>query len=456
MVTQRHPKFRFHPLCKRIELSHLCFADDLILFCKGERASIELLLQAFNFFSKASGLKMNKGKSNYYCNGMDDWLVNEIGRAIGMKLGAVPFKYLGVTVSPKRLSILDCTRLVDNVVDRIRGMGAKHLSYAGRLVLIRVVLSTLHNYWARIFILPKTVLKKIDSICREYLWHGHQDSSSPALVAWDRVCRPKRQRGSGLHNLMIWNMAAVAKYVWWIATKADHLWVKWVHAIYIKDRNWKDYEPTSNSSWAWRKICQIKSIFKELLLPGSGVTAYYSTALGYKWLQGQDNVCEWYPWILNTWVVPKHGFISWLMGHNRLLTQDRLMNMKIIQSNLCYLCGLQQENHSHLFFKCEYSRRCCSMVAAWCDEMLPDEECIQWWCHKRYMSLSKKRIVGVILAGLIYHLWMARNKCRVEQAVIHPEQLVKFVQADVCNRVKKFQTKCQTANVKNWLDAFVK
>ncbi|XP_074318790.1 uncharacterized protein LOC141655619 [Silene latifolia] len=251
-------------------------------------------------------------------------------------------------------------------------------------------------------------------------------------------------------------MAAVAKYVWWIETKADHMWVKWVHAIYIKDMNWKDYEPTSNSSWAWRKICQIKSIFKELLMPGSGVTAYYSTALGYKWLQGQDTVCEWYPWILNTWVVPKHGFISWLMVHNRLLTQDRLMNMKIIQSNLCYLCGLQQENHTHLFFKCEYSKRCCRMVAEWCAEMLPDEECIPWWCHKRYRSLSKKKIVGVILAGLIYHLWMARNKCRVEQAVLRPEQLVKFVQADVCNRVKKFQTKCQSANVKNWLYAFVK
>ncbi|XP_074277853.1 uncharacterized protein LOC141601464 [Silene latifolia] len=340
---------------------------------------------------------MNKGKSNYYCNGMDDWLVNEIGRATGMTLGAVHFKYLGVTVSPKRLSVLDCTGLVDNVVDRIRGLGAKHLSYAGR----------------------------------EYLWHGQKVSASPALVAWDRVCRPKRQGGCGLHNLMIWNMAAVAK-------------------------TWKDYEPTSNSSWAWRKICQIKSIFKEILMPSSGVTAPYSTALGYKWLQAQDAVCEWYPWILNTWVVPKHGFISWLMGHNRLLTQDRLMNMQIIQSNLCYLCGLQQENHTHLFFKCEYSRRCCRMVSDWCAEMLPDEECIRWWCNKRYRSLSKKKLVGVILAGLIYHLWMARNKCRVDQAVLRPEQLVKFVQVDVCNRVKKFQYKCQSANVKNWLDAFVK
>ncbi|XP_074318417.1 uncharacterized protein LOC141655226 [Silene latifolia] len=191
-------------------------------------------------------------------------------------------------------------------------------------------------------------------------------------------------------------------------------------------------------------------------MPSSGVTAPYSTALGYKWLQAQDAVCDWYPWILNAWVVPKHGFISWLMGHNRLLTQDRLMSMKIIQSNLCFLCGMQQETHTHLFFKCEYSRRCCRMVSDWCAEMLSDEDCIRWWCSKRYRSLSKKKIVGVILAGLIYHLWMARNKCRVDQTLLCPEKLVKLVQIDVCNRVKKFQSKCQSASVMNWLDAFVK
>ncbi|XP_074300998.1 uncharacterized protein LOC141632342 [Silene latifolia] len=59
MIVQKHKNFRHHPLCKRINLTHLCFADDLIMFCKGERGSIELLLQAFKYFSKASGLVMN-------------------------------------------------------------------------------------------------------------------------------------------------------------------------------------------------------------------------------------------------------------------------------------------------------------------------------------------------------------------------------------------------------------
>ncbi|XP_074277809.1 uncharacterized protein LOC141601425 [Silene latifolia] len=145
-VTQQLPKFRFHPLCKRIGLSHLCFVDDFILFCKGEKTSIEPMINSFDYFSKASGLVLNTGKSNFYCNGMEDWLISEIARVTGMKKGSAPFKYLGVTVAPKRLSVLDCSCLVDKVVDRIKGLGARQLSYAGRLVLVKAVFSTLHNY----------------------------------------------------------------------------------------------------------------------------------------------------------------------------------------------------------------------------------------------------------------------------------------------------------------------
>ena len=43
-------KFRFHPRCKEMRLTHLCFADDLILCCKGEFESIYLMLRAFKLF----------------------------------------------------------------------------------------------------------------------------------------------------------------------------------------------------------------------------------------------------------------------------------------------------------------------------------------------------------------------------------------------------------------------
>ncbi|GMI94912.1 hypothetical protein HRI_003160500 [Hibiscus trionum] len=32
--------FQFHPKCKKLNLTHLCFADDLLVFCKGNVDSL--------------------------------------------------------------------------------------------------------------------------------------------------------------------------------------------------------------------------------------------------------------------------------------------------------------------------------------------------------------------------------------------------------------------------------
>ena len=58
------PEFVFHPHCKKMNLTHLMFADDLIIFCKAIPSSIQLLMNAFNAFTGCTGLKANMEKSS--------------------------------------------------------------------------------------------------------------------------------------------------------------------------------------------------------------------------------------------------------------------------------------------------------------------------------------------------------------------------------------------------------
>ncbi|XP_074290552.1 putative mitochondrial protein AtMg01250 [Silene latifolia] len=132
VVTARHD-YRFHPLYRALKLGHLAFADDLLLFCKGDVSSVKIPMRAFLTVSEASGLKVNQDKSNLYMNGVGSHVTAQISRMSGFQRGTLLFRYLGISISHKRLSNAECSKLVDKIVAKIRGWGTKHLSYAGSL-----------------------------------------------------------------------------------------------------------------------------------------------------------------------------------------------------------------------------------------------------------------------------------------------------------------------------------
>lgn len=44
------PDFKYHPMCKQTKLTHLLFADDLMLFCKGDMKYVSRLMEAHYSF----------------------------------------------------------------------------------------------------------------------------------------------------------------------------------------------------------------------------------------------------------------------------------------------------------------------------------------------------------------------------------------------------------------------
>ena len=63
------PDFCFHPKCKALKITHLMFADDLIIFCKADPKSLQLVFQTLQRFHESAGLKTNLQKSQIVFGG---------------------------------------------------------------------------------------------------------------------------------------------------------------------------------------------------------------------------------------------------------------------------------------------------------------------------------------------------------------------------------------------------
>ena len=124
--------------------------------------------------------------------------LEEIHKVTGFKLGTLPVRYLGVPLATRKLR--DCATLVEKITARITCWSSRHLSYAGRLQLIKAVLFSIQNYWCRNFLLPKGVLNKINKLCAGFFWTGKEGSSRGARVNWKDICYPKNERGLGLKD----------------------------------------------------------------------------------------------------------------------------------------------------------------------------------------------------------------------------------------------------------------
>ncbi|KAK4381920.1 hypothetical protein Sango_2921200 [Sesamum angolense] len=144
--------------------------------------------------------------------------------------------------------------LIDKVDARLAGWNNQALSYAGRLQLIKSVLSTLHMYWASAFILPKGVLKTLEKKMRQFLWQGSAGSRN-AKVAWEWISKPKEEGGLGIRSLTTTNQALMLKQLWRILQNdGTSIWVDWIKRYRLRQSTiW-----TFNGalvSWSWKKRC---------------------------------------------------------------------------------------------------------------------------------------------------------------------------------------------------------
>eukprot|EP00252_Welwitschia_mirabilis_P008709 TRINITY_DN2079_c0_g2_i1.p1 TRINITY_DN2079_c0_g2~~TRINITY_DN2079_c0_g2_i1.p1 ORF type:complete len:257 (+),score=6.17 TRINITY_DN2079_c0_g2_i1:144-914(+) len=220
------PRFPFHPKCKRLGITHLCYANDLFLFYKIEDSSLRLLKTIIDHFKDVLGLEANPSKSHAFFGGISQWQKERLLQILEYTEGTLPVKYLGIPLNSKKLPISDCIPLTLMVVGKIRSWTSKFLSYAGRCTLIKAVLQSLASVWCRVFILPNKVIHEINSLCRRFLWTVNPNQSRKALIAWKSLVKLKRAGGLGLTDPILMNTTLICSQLWDLTHRKETLWIK--------------------------------------------------------------------------------------------------------------------------------------------------------------------------------------------------------------------------------------
>ncbi|XP_028052598.1 uncharacterized protein LOC114257077 [Camellia sinensis] len=134
-----------------------------------EVRNVKRILRCFELLS---GLKINYHKSLVSRVGVPVEVMNEIASVLSCKVKSMPFQYLGLLlgVNPSRKA--SWRPMLDKARSKLAGCKRKLLSFAGRLTLIKYVLSSLPIYYLSLYKLPQGVGRELDKIQASFLWEG--------------------------------------------------------------------------------------------------------------------------------------------------------------------------------------------------------------------------------------------------------------------------------------------
>lgn len=180
-------------------MSHLFFADDLLLFVKARPDKVDCIKEGLNAFCRASGQRINYNKSHLFissnvANEGADSLCTRIGIPLTMDLG----RYLGHRLAHRGRNRHGYGEILQRVRDKLDGWKTRCLSRAGRLTLARSVLGGIGIFQMQIQQMPTCFHKEMDKYMRQCVWGSSPANKKIHLLNWDTLCKPKKHGGAGL------------------------------------------------------------------------------------------------------------------------------------------------------------------------------------------------------------------------------------------------------------------
>ncbi|PNX73125.1 ribonuclease H [Trifolium pratense] len=104
------------------QISHLLFANDLLLFAEASIEQAHCILNCLDIFCKASGQKINSQKTEiYFSKNVDKQLMEDILKHTGYTQVNNIDRYLGANISPGRTTRGKFNNIIDKIRNRLSG-----------------------------------------------------------------------------------------------------------------------------------------------------------------------------------------------------------------------------------------------------------------------------------------------------------------------------------------------
>ncbi|KAA3480824.1 Retrovirus-related Pol polyprotein LINE-1 [Gossypium australe] len=252
---------RWHPI--RLSrsgptLSHLFFADDLVIFSKVEMNQAHFLKDILRCFCDLSGHKISARKSNmFFSKGVDTSLNDQISQLFGFQKVRNLGSYLRVPLLHDRVT----KSTLNFVIDKL--------------------LHTDHGNSERGF-------NEIERIARQFIWGRSVGNPKLALVGWESICQPRTCGGLGIRHLQDHNNSFLMKIGFNLVSQKDALWTQLPHSI-LK----------SHYSHLWKSLSKAWPLLRENLMwsVGDGAT-----------------ICGW----IDNWIPDTGPLLSYVSALERL------------------------------------------------------------------------------------------------------------------------------------------
>ena len=245
-------------------LSHLFFADDVLLFLKADTQECKSVLEVLDIYCRASGQQVNFDKSSVqFSTNVQLQVYNSICALSGLKTTPANAKYLGLPSFWGRSKAEAFQFIIEKVLSKLQGWKSKLLSQAGKEILIKAVVQAIPSYAMACFAFPKWFCTRMKAYISKFWWGGDPEGRGIHWINWDLLALSKFKGGLGFRDFKAFNLALLARQGWRLLKYPNSFCARILQGIYFPHSSFLEAVKGHRASWAWASILQGRNVLME-------------------------------------------------------------------------------------------------------------------------------------------------------------------------------------------------